>query len=96
MDEAYGDHVHWNDGTHLTGEITDDHEWQDYWRRLIVYPETFYNIPKGPTGKRFLGLLTKELSDIMNRKWNSGKFIVFSIVILQRRPLVTRARDIKK
>jgi hypothetical protein len=32
----------------------------------------------------------------MNRKWNSEKFIVFSIVILQQQLLVTRARDIKK
>jgi hypothetical protein len=60
MDEVYDDHVHMNDGTHLTGNIPDDPKWQDYWRRLVVFPETFYNIPKGPTGKRFLGLLTKE------------------------------------
>jgi hypothetical protein len=32
MDEVYGDHVHMNDGTHLTGNIPDDPVWQDYWR----------------------------------------------------------------
>jgi uncharacterized protein Usg len=85
MDAVYGNHVHWNDGTHLTGGMVDDYAWQDYWRR-----------PKGPTSKRFLGMLTQELSGIIDRKWNSKRFIVFSIVILQRRPLVVRARDIKK
>jgi hypothetical protein len=96
MDAVYGNHVHSNDGTHLTGGIIDNYVWQDYWRRLTVFPETFYNIPKGPTGKRFLGMLTKELSGIIDRKWNSERFIVFSIDILQRQPLVVRARDIKK
>jgi hypothetical protein len=45
MDVVYGDHVHMNDRTHLTRNIPDD-----YWRRLVFFPETFYNIPKGPTG----------------------------------------------
>jgi hypothetical protein len=96
MDAVYGDHVHWNDGTHLTGGIVDDYVWQDYWRRLTVFPKFFHNIPKGPTGKRFLGMLTQKLSGIIDRKWTSERFIIFLIVILQRRPLVVRAHDIKK
>jgi hypothetical protein len=39
MDAVYGDHVHWNDGTHLMGGIVDDYAWQDYWRRLTVFNE---------------------------------------------------------
>jgi hypothetical protein len=62
----------------------------------VVFPETFYNIPKGPTGKRFLGLMTKELLGIRDRKWNSERFLVFMIVTLQKKPLVSRTRDIKK
>jgi hypothetical protein len=41
-------------------------------------------MPKGLTDKHFLGMLTKELSGIMDRKWNLERFIVFTIVILQR------------
>jgi hypothetical protein len=67
MDTVYGDHVHWKDDTHLTGGIVDGYALQDYWRRLTVFPETFYNIPKGPTGKRLLGMLTQELSGIIDR-----------------------------
>jgi hypothetical protein len=86
-----------NDGAHLTGNIPDDPKWQDYWRRLLVFfPETFYNIPKGPTGKQFLGILTKELLGIRDRKLNSERFLVFMIVTLQKKPLVSRARDITK
>jgi hypothetical protein len=31
MDKVYGDHVHQNPGTHLSGDIPDDKMWQDYW-----------------------------------------------------------------
>jgi hypothetical protein len=74
MDEVHGDIVHLNDGSHLTGNIPDNPKWQDYWRRLVVFPETFYNIPKGPTCERILGLLMKELLGVRDRKWNSERF----------------------
>jgi hypothetical protein len=38
MDNVFGDHVHHNDGLHLYGGLTCDVTWQDYWRRLIVFP----------------------------------------------------------
>ena len=28
MDKVFGDHVHQNDGTHLTGGVVDDATWQ--------------------------------------------------------------------
>jgi hypothetical protein len=64
----------WERQYSLNREYPDDPAWQDYWRRLVVFPETFYNIPKGPTAKRFIGLLTKDLLGIRNRKWNSKRF----------------------
>jgi hypothetical protein len=96
LDEVYGDHAHLNDGTHLTGDVADDLKWQKYWRRLVVLPETFYDLPKGKTGKRSLSMLTAELSGIRARKWNSKRFIILTIVILQKKSMVSRASDIKK
>ena len=60
MDGAYGDHIHQNPGQHLNGGITDDPVWQDYWRRLVVFRSTNYDVPKGKVGKRVLTLLTGE------------------------------------
>jgi hypothetical protein len=59
LDEVHGDHIHLNDGTHLTGGITDDSTWKN-------------NTGDGSkTGKRFLMMLTEELSSgIQERKWN--------------------------
>jgi hypothetical protein len=84
MDRVYGDHVHHNDGTHLDGGISDDTTWQDYWKRLIVFPGQTYNLPKGKVGKRFLFTLASILDGVKIRKWNSEVFLVFCMVVLQR------------
>jgi hypothetical protein len=41
-------------------------------------------------------MLTDELEGIKARKWNSERFFVFQMVVLQRTRDVNRARDIKK
>jgi hypothetical protein len=42
MDEVYGDHVHQNSGHYLDGDISNDTEWQNHWRRLVVYYSQTY------------------------------------------------------
>jgi hypothetical protein len=97
MNDVYeGDHVHQNPGQHLTGGVADDSVWQDYWRRLVIYQSSNYNVPKGKVGKRFLALLTTELNGIRKRQWNSEKFLIFQNVILQQTRNVKRARDIRQ
>ena len=89
-----GEHVAPNDGSHLDGGISDDGFWQEQWRRLIVYQPRHYNLPNGKVGRRFLMLLTQELNGVRARHWNSERFIVFQLVVLQRCPQVSRAKDI--
>jgi hypothetical protein len=45
LDAVYGDHIHQNNGMHLTGGISDDALWQDYWRHLVVFPSKAYDVP---------------------------------------------------
>jgi hypothetical protein len=47
MDEVYGDHIHQNPGTHLTGGVAEDAIWQEHWRRLISFPSSTYDVPSG-------------------------------------------------
>ena len=96
MDKVYGDHVHQNPGTHLRGDIPDDEMWQDYWRRLIVFPSQTYDAPKGPVGRRYVEMLADMLLGIKARKLNAEKFIVFQIVVLQRSREVKKAKDVKR
>jgi hypothetical protein len=94
--EVYGDYIHQNDGTHLDGGIQDDAVWQEYWRKLVTLPPQRYDVPSGPIGRRFVRLLTKELEGIKSRKWNSEKFLVYQMVILQRSKEVSGAGSIKR
>jgi hypothetical protein len=82
--KVYGDYVHQNDGTHLDGGIADDKVWQKRWIDLAILPTQRYAAPKGAVGKRFVTLLATELAGIVQRKWNSERFLVFQSVILQK------------
>jgi hypothetical protein len=94
--EVYDDYIHQNDGTHLDGGIKDDAMWQENWRKLVVLPPQRYDTPSGPVGRRFVRMLTEELKGIKSRKWNSEKFLVFQMVILQRSKEVSGAGNIKR
>jgi hypothetical protein len=96
MDKVYGDHVHQNPGTHLRGDIPDDERWQDYWRRLIVFPSQTYDAPSGAVGRRLIEMLADMLAGIQAQKMNAERFIVFQIVVLQRSREVKKAKDVRK
>jgi hypothetical protein len=84
MDNVYGHHVHQSPGQHLNGGIANETVWQDYWRCLVVSQSSNYHVPKGKVGKRFLNLLTTELTGIRKCQWNPEKFLVFQLVMLQQ------------
>jgi hypothetical protein len=94
--EVYGDYIHQNDGSHLDRDMKEDYVWQLRWRKLVALPCQRYNAPGGAVGCHFVQLLTEEINVICGRKWNSERFIVFQMVILQKSKLVTAAGDIKR
>jgi hypothetical protein len=96
MDAVYGDHIHQNDGMHLMGGISDNAIWQDYWRRLVVFPSKAYDVPFGAAGKRFVRMVAKLLDGVRTRKWNAETFIVFQMVVLQRTRDVRCSRGIRR
>ena len=96
LKEVYGDYLHQNDGTHLDGGIQDDAVWQERWKKLVGLPAQRYQAPGGAVGRRFVRNLTQELLGIRSRKWNSEKFTVFIMVILQKSKQATKSGDIKR
>jgi hypothetical protein len=44
MDKVYGDHIHHNPGTHLSGGIADDALWQERWLQLVSFPSHAYDV----------------------------------------------------
>ena len=96
MDKVYGDHVHQNPGAHLSGGIADDALWQERWLQLVAFPSHAYDVPSGAVGKRFVERVAEELKGIKARKWNSERFLVLQVVILQRSRDVKRSRDVRR
>ena len=82
--EVYSDWFHGNPGTHLNDEIAENGKWQGWWRDLMVTPARRYEAPSGKVGRRFVKILARELRGVLDRRWNSERFIVFQTVALQR------------
>ena len=95
IQKVYGDHIHSNDGTHLTGGIATDPSWQSRWIRLVQHSPSRYSVPTGKVGRRFISILTSEFQLVRERRWNSERLIVFIVCILQRAQGVIRSRDIR-
>jgi len=91
---VYSDHVHANPGTHLSGDISNDQEWQTYLQLLIVYPSHQYDLPNGSAGKCFLGGFATLLDHVITCKCNSEHFLVYQLVILQQLLTVKSSSDI--
>ena len=84
-----------NDGTHINSTIQDDRVWQNYWKEIVNLPNRKYNLPKNSTEKKFVHLLTTEINNIVQRKSNSEKVIVFMSVILQKSKDIKKSKDMK-
>ena len=95
LDGVYGDHVHDNDGTHLSGGIVADKAWQERWKRMVQLNQRHYSVPQGRVGQRFITALTAEFQGVRERRWNGERVVVFVVTVLRRTPTVTRARDIR-
>jgi hypothetical protein len=94
--EVNGDYIHQNYGTHLDGGIQDDGVWQEQWQKLITLPSQRYDAPSGAVGRHFVNILALELEGICHRKWNSERFNVFQMVVLQRLKEVKTALAIRQ
>ena len=93
--EVYRDRVHANPDTHLDGGISENTVWQPWWRELTVMPLRRYETLSGNVGRHFTGTLGGELRGVLYREWNSERFIVYQMVILQRARHVAASHAIR-
>ena len=92
--EVYRDWVHTNPGTRFDGVIGDNETWQRLWHDLVVMPSRRYDALSGKFGQRFVEALVGELLGERGRMWNSERFVVFQMVILQQGQHVTTSQAI--
>jgi hypothetical protein len=94
---VYGDTIHLNDGTHMSGGIADDQVWQRRWLRVVSVDLKLWAPPaKHAIGKKFVNILANELQGVRMRKWNSERAMLFAPVILNRKSGVVKASEITK
>jgi len=97
LDNVYGDHVHSNDGSHLTGGISSDILWEHYWKQLCSYPENLYRLPtSGNATTRFFTTLASLIEGVTKRKHNWNKVDVFVLVMLQKTEKIKGNKAIRK
>ena len=63
-------------------------------RDLAVTSVQRYEALSGRVGRHFVNVLVRELRRVLDRRWNSERFIVFQTVAPQRALHVTASRDI--
>ena len=83
---VYGDTIHHNDGSHLTGNIEgyNDAKWQRLYLRVISGKLPLYDLPNGRWAKVFLTIQTQLLKDARERRCNSEKPLIFAACILRK------------
>ena len=54
-----------------------------------------YDLPKNSTGKKFLDILATKIKNVVNRKSNFKKVIVYMSTILQKSKDIKKAKDVK-
>ena len=86
LHQVYGDTIHQNDGTHLSGDIeaTVDKKWQRLYHRVIAGPLKLWDLPNGRVANRYLDLLTAELKGARLGQWNSERPNIFAPCILHK------------
>ena len=62
MQEVYIDWVNANIGSHLTGGIGEDNQWQMWWQDLTVLPLRRYDVLGRKVGRRFIRALAADLT----------------------------------
>ena len=84
MLETYGDTIHLNDGTHLTGTVDpeEDAMWQEIYGNTIAGNLPLYDLPNGKEGNRFLDYFAQIIEDMAAGKCNSEKMLCFPALML--------------
>ncbi len=93
--KLYGDTVHRNLGTHLTGNINNDPQWYYIWYQLISYHHPLYTPPQSKLGRDIVNKIADEFQGVRLRKWNSEKALLLPIIILQKSHQKLTSQEIK-
>ena len=91
MRKAYGDVL-----CRTTVPETTDKEWIRRWLAITHLKGRLYHVPGGSIGRKYVDLLSTEISYLAAGNYSSERLMVFSAVILQRNRMVRKGADIRE
>jgi len=68
--------------------------WHQRWKSIVYHSGNHYVLPGGPTGRRFVDLLTEEIQHLAVGNFPSEHVLIFSSVMLQHDQMVHKGADI--
>ena len=71
-------------------------EWTRRWSAIAHLKGRLYHIPGGSIGRRYVDLLSTEISHLAAGNFPSERVMVFSAVVLQRNRMVNKGADIRE
>ena len=71
-------------------------DWHRRWKSVIYHSGNHYVLPGGPTGRRYVDLLTEDVQHLAVVNFPSERVLVFSSVMLQRDQMVRKDADIRR
>ena len=71
-------------------------DWVRWWHAITHLNGRLYHVPGGSVGRKYVDLLTTEMSHLAVGNYPSERLIVFSAVTLQRNRMVRKGKDIRR
>ena len=71
-------------------------DWHRHCKSVVHHSGNHYVLPGGPTGRRYVDLLTEEVQHLAVENFPSERVLVFSSVMLQHDQMVRKGADIHR
>lgn len=89
--KAYGDIF-----CRTTVPETSANEWIRHWSAITHLKGRLYHVPGGSIGRKYVDLLSTEISHLAAGNYLSERLMVFSVVILQCNRMLRKGSDVRR
>ncbi|KAF6207127.1 hypothetical protein GE061_018366 [Apolygus lucorum] len=79
-----------------SSENDDTSEWYLRWKKIIKMQGKQYELPQGPVGRQFVGLLTETVQSVVDGSRSSEGIFVLCATVLQRERQIKIGPDIRR
>ena len=93
MVQAFGAKFEHNNSSINVDEVC---VWNECWKKIVQLQGKQYDLPGGAIGRKYVELLSKEVTQLACGNYPADRFIVFCAVVLQRDRMIRKGNDIRR